>query len=527
MNLASQLLPGQFRKSPVALLLAVVIFFWVAYELAQYVIAGDLYGLAYLAIGAIVLASFSTMLGHWRTGLFIFLGWLFIEDFARKYLGNNMAIYFAKDVLVAMVYLSFFLAYRDHKVQSFRLPFRLPLLLFFWFGVMQMFNPASTSIVFGLLGVKLYFYYIPLIFMGYALIDSENDLRKFFPFLLAFTLVVSALGIAQSILGHTFMNPTIMAEDIRELSTNYRTAPLSGVVVYRPTSVFVSAGRFAFFLVPAWLFAFGYGAYLILRTQRGRILTLLSLGSITVAVAMAASRGTLLWTIGSALVCVVAFLWGCPWQRGQLVRILRSFQRALVIGVICLATAGFFFPDEVKNRFAFYWETLSLSSPATELVDRTSTYPIRNFLYAFESPRWPYGYGIGTSSLGTQYVTRIFHVSLSGFNVESGYGTLVVELGIVGLFLWLLMASAIVIAAWKVVRKLKGTVWFPIAFVIFWYAFLLLFPYTYAGLAPYEDFILNCLLWLTLGILFRLPSLDVTVQANSLAAASASAARMT
>lgn len=106
MSLATQLLPGQFRKSPVALLLAVVIFLSVAYELAQYVIAGDLYGLAYLAIGAVILVSFSAMLGHWRTGLFIFIAWLFFEDFARKYLGNNMAIYFAKDVLVAMVYLS-------------------------------------------------------------------------------------------------------------------------------------------------------------------------------------------------------------------------------------------------------------------------------------------------------------------------------------------------------------------------------------------------------------------------------------
>ena len=527
MSLATQLLPGQFRKNPFALLLAVVVFLWLANELAQYVIAGDLFGLAYLAIGVIVLVSFSAMLGHWRTGLFIFIGWLFFEDFARKYLGNNMAIYFAKDVLVAMVYLSFFLAYRRHKVQVFRLPFRLPLLLFFWFGVMQVFNPASTSIFFGLMGLKLYFYYIPLIFMGYALIDTEGDLQKFYPYLLGLSLVVALLGIAQSILGHTFLNPAVMADDIRDLSTNYRVAPISGVIVYRPNSVFVSNGRFSFFLVPAWLFAFGYGAYLILRTRKDRILTLLSLGTITAAIAMAVSRGTLLWTAGSAIACVVAFLWGCPWQRGQLVRILRSFQRAIVIGIVCLAIAGFFFPDELKNRFTFYWETLSLSSPASELVDRTSTYPLRNFLNAFESPRWPYGYGIGTSSLGTQYVTRIFHVPLPGFFVESGYGTLVIELGVVGLFLWIVMAFAIIISAWKVVRKLKGTVWFPIAFVIFWYAALLLFPYTFAGLSPFQDFILNSLLWISLGILFRLPSLAANVQANPLAAASDPAARMT
>ncbi len=527
MSLATQLLPGQFRKNPIYLILAIFLFLYLAYELAQYVVAGDFTGLAYLALGSVVAASLTAILNRWRTGLYVFLGWLFFEDLARKYLGNNMAIYFGKDVLVAVVYLSYFLARRRRKVQSFKLPFRLPLLIFLWFGFMQVFNPASTSIFYGILGMKLYFYYIPLIFVGYSLIDNESDLQKFFLYLLGLSFVLAVLGVAQSILGHTFLNPTIIADDIRDLSTNYRVAPISGVIVYRPTSVFVSAGRFAFFLVPVWLFAFGYGAYIILRTRRGRILTLVSLGTITVAIVMAASRGTLLWTAGSAIVCIIAFLWGCPWQRGQLVRILRSFQRALLIGIICLAIAGLFFPDELKNRFTFYWETLSLSSPSSELVNRTTTYPIQNFLYAFQSPRWPYGYGIGTASLGTQYVTRIFHVPLSAFDVESGYGSLVVELGIVGFFLWLIMVSAIVISAWKVVHKLKGTVWFPLGFVIFWYAGLLLFPYTYAGLAPFQDFILNSLLWISLGILFRLPSLALNVQESSLAAAPAPAARMT
>lgn len=527
MRLAARVLPAPFRKSPLYLVAAIFLFFYLAYELAQYVLSGDLVGLAYVALGAVVAASLTAILSRWRTGLYVFLGWLFVEDLARKYLGNNMVIYFGKDILVAMVYLSFFLAYRKREVQTFTLPFRLPLLLFLWFGLIQVFNPASTSLVYGVLGMKLYFYYIPLIFVGYALIDKESDLQKFYPYLLGLSLVVALLGIAQSILGHTFLNPTIMADDIRDLSTNYRVSPISGVMVYRPTSVFVSNGRFAFFLVPVWLFAFGYGAYLILRAHKGRILTLLSLGTITVAIAMAASRGTLLWTLCSAIVCVVAFLWGCPWQRGQLVRVMRSFQRTLIIAVLSLGLAIFLFPTEVSNRFTFYWETLSLTSPASELLDRTSTYPIRNFLYAFDNPRWPYGHGIGTSSLGTQYVARIFHVPLTGFSVESGYGSIVVELGVVGLFLWLIMTSAILVSAWKVVRKMRGTIWFPIAFVIFWYTALLLFPYTYAGLAPFEDFILNSLLWVSLGILFRLPKLAGDVQGNSLAAGLASAVRTT
>jgi len=91
-----------------------------------------------------------------------------------------------------------------------------------------------------------------------------------------------------------------------------------------------------------------------------------------------------------------------------------------------------------------------------------------------------------------------------GVGVESGFGTLVLELGIVGLLLWLVMGFAIVICGWRVVRRLRGTVLFPIAFVIFWYSLLVMFFYTYGGFQSYEDFILNALFWLSMGILFRL-----------------------
>jgi hypothetical protein len=506
---SSHVLPPQLSKNPLYVLLAVCLFFYVAYELAQYVVAGDVMGLEVVALGVAASACAVMMLNNWRTGTFIFFAWVFFEDLARKYLGNNMAIYFGKDFLVATVYLSFFLSCRRLQVQLFRPPFRVPLLLFVWFGVLQVFNPASTSFFFGLLGLKLYFYYIPLLFIGYALIKSEADLQRFFPFLMVLTLIVAGLGIAQAILGHTFLNPSVLPEEIRELSTGYRVAPISGVTVYRPNSVFVSNGRFAFFLVPAWLFAFGYGGYLLLRSRRHRALTSVALALTTVAIALCASRGTLLWTIVSALIAIPAFLWGCPWQKGQVVRILRTFQRTALAMIVALVITLFFFPQALTDRFSFYLETLDPSSTGSELIQRTQTYPLQNFLSAFAYPRWPYGYGIGTSSLGIQYIARILHVPRLGIEVESGFGTLVLELGIVGLLLYLFLATSIVVSAWSAVRKLKGTPWFPIGFVIFWYSFLFSFPYVWGGLPPYEDFILNSLFWFSLGILFRLPSVSV------------------
>jgi hypothetical protein len=505
-------LPASSRRNPLFLLGFLIFGAFAAYKAAEYVIAGDIFGLAFIALGFVGCCFVVAMLNDWRNGLYFFLAWLLFEDFARKYLGNNMVIYFAKDVLVAVVYLSFFLAYRRKEVFSFRPPFLVPVLLFVWFGVMQVFNPASPHELYGVLGMKLYFYYIPLLFVGYSLLNSETELRRFFFVNMVLGSIIVSLGIAQSILGHTFLNPSNPAAEIRELSTLYRIAPISGQIMYRPTSVFVSAGRFADFLLVIWLLVFGFSGYLLLRYKRGRAFAFLVFGITFAAISLCASRGIVLWSIGSAIAGSVAFVWGAPWRQREVLRVLRNVQRAALGVAVAIVLLLATYPEALLSRVAFYTETLSPSSTASELQNRTWDYPIGNFLGAFGYERWPYGYGIGTCSLGGQYVAMLFHAKPLGIGVESGFGTIVLEMGIGGLILWFVMTFAILIAAWGVVKKLRGSPLFPLAFVIFWYAGLLLLPMTFNGMQPYQDFVLNAYLWLLLGILFRLPTIAVTSQ---------------
>jgi len=100
-------------------------------------------------------------------------------------------------------------------------------------------------------------------------------------------------------------------------------------------------------------------------------------------------------------------------------------------------------------------------------------------------------------------VTRIMHARPMNIGVENGYGQLVIELGVVGLLLWIALAFAITRSAWQAIKNLKGTTWFPIGFAIFWFIFLLVFPMSFYGFAAYQDFVLNTYFWLMLGILFR------------------------
>jgi hypothetical protein len=524
MRIGSALSSVQFGRRPLLVFGTLVVGALAAYEMAQYVINDDLAGLAYVALcligGAIVVA----ILNSWRNGVYFFLGWLLFEDFARKFLGNNMAIYFAKDILVLIVYISFLAAFRRKEVTIFRPPFLVPLLIFVWFGIIQIFNPASTSIWYGLMGVKMFFYYIPLIVIGYALLNTEAQLRRFFTVNLALAVVVISLGIAQSVLGPSFLNPAHQAEDLRELSTLYRVTS-TGVSAYRPTSVFVSAGRYADFVLVAWLLVLGFSGYLLLRQKRGRNFAFLTVAVAAAGAFLTASRGAFMWAAINGVVTSVAFIWGAPWRQGEALRVFRGIQRAalgIALGLVLVFVA---FPDEILSRVTIYQEALAPNSSSNELAHRGWAYPVQGLLGSFNYERWPYGYGIGTTALGSQYVARFFKAKPPVGGVESGFGTIVVEMGIVGLVLWIVMSVAILFAAWKVVKRLRGSPWFPLGFVIFWYAFVLLFPATFAGIQAYEDFLLNAYLWLLLGVLFRLPSIGLSAQFAANAAANQPARR--
>ena len=517
MRVSPQVLPLEFRSGLLAKLSLFAFALVIAYKISDYIVSGDNTSLALVGMACVAAVVVLIVLNNWKNGLYLLLAWILFEDLARKYLGNNMGIYFAKDFLLAVVYLSFFVSWRqrDRGIDTFRPPFLVPLLAFVFFGIIQVFNPASTSIFYGLMGIRLYFLYMPLLLVGYSLVDSERALQRFFFVNLSLVFVIVCLGIAQSIIGPRFLNPAVMAEDIRLLSETYRVAPISGVSVYRPTSVFVSLGRFGNLLIVSWLMVFGFSGYLLLRRRRGRIFVFIALAVTAAGCVMSSSRGVFMWTTVSSIVGAIAFLWGAPWRQGEALRVLRALQRTglgIALAVVLLLST---YPDALLGRLAVYSETLDPRSTSSELAHRTRDYPLKNFLAAFDYPRWPYGYGIGTISLGGQYVTRIFHAPPPVGSVESGFGALIVEMGIGGLILWIIMSSAIVLSGWNVVKKLRGSPLFPLAFMILLYSFILLFPMTFTGIQGYQDFILNSYLWLLLGILFRLPELALSAQFKS------------
>jgi hypothetical protein len=481
---------------------------WVAYQVGGKIAGDDMRSLEFVTLGLAAFWVAITILRKWRTGFYMFLIWLLFEDLVRKYLGNNMVIYFAKDMLVGLVYISFFAQVRRGREKLFHPPFLPFLLVFLWFGMVQIFNLNSPHILYGVLGFKLYFYYIPLMYVSYALIRSDEDLRKFLIANVSLAGVIALTAIIQAIVGHSFLNPTNLAPELKDLGELDRYSPITNQVLSLPTAVFVSAGRLAFYIVTVVIMAIGTAGYLLLSTGRHRRLVFVVIALLGGAAIFSGSRGTVVWGGASAVVLVAGLLWGAPWRWRQAHRLIKAMRNAAIVAALGFTAIFLLFPDEIAPRIAFYAETLNPNSSAYEINNRAWDYPIRNLLGAFDNPHWVVGNGIGTASLGGQYVAKLIGAHPLDIWVEEGYGVMIIEMGIVAPFLWIAWTAALVYSSWRVVKRLRQTRFFPIAFAFLWYAFMLLYPWTYGGISAYQNFVCNMYLWIWVGILFKLPEIQ-------------------
>ncbi len=284
---------------------------WLAWQVGGQIATGELQSLILAAMGLAACAVAVAILRKWRSGFYLFLVWLLFEDLPRKYLGNGTALFFGKDILVGFVYVSFFVALHKNKEKSFFRPkFLLPLALFAWLAAAQIFNPNSPSVLYGLLGFKMYFYYVPLMYLGYAVIRHEEDLRKFLVVNALLAAVISLLGIAQAILGNSFLNPSNLAPELQGLGNLYKESPLTHQILSLPDSVFVSSGRYGLFLILMTILMIGAAGYTTLATNQSRNLILIVIGVVGAAVLFNGARGPVMYSLGSALALGAAFLLG-------------------------------------------------------------------------------------------------------------------------------------------------------------------------------------------------------------------------
>jgi len=493
-------------KAPKAIVLTIGLFV-LTWLVSDWIISGSSQYLVLVCAGCAGVVVFMTIMRDWRAGVFIFLGWLVFEDQIRKFLGNNLLIFFAKDVLAGVTYISMWAAYRRGRLLTFKPPFMFWLGIFIWMAALQVMNPNSPTWLYGLLGMKTYFYYVPLMFAGYAILRTDADLHKLLMLNMWIALIVSGFGLLQSFGGGDFLTPNDISPDLYTLSHVQRGTSESGLAFTRASSLFVSDSRFAQFLILLFILAVGSAGYLLLKTTRGRYLVFGALGVITVATIMCGARSPIVFLIVDAVVLCVAMLWGAPWRQRQAFRLGKTIRNGIIICALSIGVTTVLFPDAIHRRWVFYSDSVAPTGAHSELGFRAWDYPVIALRSVFTQPNWQWGNGTGVASLGTQYVSRAFGVQTPHVGAESGFGGLILEFGVIGPILWIMWSARLVFAGWKVVRKLKQTAYFPIGFAMFWFIFMVVGPYTFYTLNGYENYLTCAYLWLTIGMFFRLPKL--------------------
>lgn len=430
----------------------------------------------WIVLGAIALFTIGML--RWRSMLLPFFVLLYVEGFFRNLL-DTPAVLLVKDVLLAGIYTGFLLyALRHRRWLALPGSLGLPLACFFALSVLQMFNPALGSLTVGLVGLKTYFYYMPLMFVVPAILRTERQLYRFLTGLLCLALPIAAYGIIQY-----FQGPEAYAS----LGPAFRRATFvvvgeyfEGTVLFRPNSTFSWPSHYAVFVYFSTLLAV---VAVYLRGPRHlRRVGWLAMPVLLVAAVLSGQRGLYVLTPVSLLLTLLVL-------RSPVQMLRASF--ALVVaglGVYYLA------PPAILGRFATI-----LSSESGVLGSRAEGgwgYLERALLTS------PFGRGTGSSALGARYVSTADFVF-----TESQFARVAGELGILGLFIFVWFYIALLWYAWCCLRHTQLRDLRYIAATV-WSILLMLALGMYLG-NTLDISVASVFFWIFLGILRRISQLRV------------------
>lgn len=377
----------------------------------------------WLAIGVLLVSS----VVFWRLMLLPFVAILYVEGFFRN-MFDTPAVLLIKDVVIGGIYIGFCLSALLRR-QWPRLPASLAFALACLFVIsgVQILNPALHSWVIGLVGMKVYFYYMPLLFVIPGVLKTRKCLYQTLGGLLLLALPVAGYGIVQYFQGpevYSSMGPAFQRATFVIIGEYFE-----GTVLYRPNSTFAWPSHFTTFLHFAIMLAIT--AMHLRQPRRVRRLAWFGFPILLVATLLGGQRALYLLIPATVIVMLVL-------ARGS-VALLRVLIGLTGVGVGVIAVA----PQAIVGRFA----TIVWYTEENVILNRLQAgwAALAGALHAS-----PLGLGTGTSALGAR------HVSSTGFIFTESYlARLTIELGLPGLLVFLWLYAALMRHMWLILRRLK------------------------------------------------------------------------
>ena len=447
-----------------------------------------------LVVGLVVLATIPIALERWPLALAGFLIWLVVEDLVRKLTGNDIRVFFVKDLIFLLLLGGLFLDRRSRGVwRAATGPARAPLYALIAWAVVMSIPVLDEDWRLPLVGLRLHFLYLPLVVAGYLVARRAQRLSGWLAKVALLGAVASAVGIVQAVIGPSFLAPDRETPGLGLLVT-VRGFP-DAEPVYRPAGTFVSSGRFA----QAALIALAVALAAVLA-RRGRPKATAILPALVAGGAAWVAGGRASFVVAACLVAVAAVAPGFGERRPGLHR------SVLIAGVIAAAVifVALFAPSVFSSRLSWYSATLDPSSPHSEWASRWASHAagtVRGIQIG-----GAFGQGTGVESLGKQYLTGDPSRSPEGlYQVEAGFGSIAVEWGVLGLGLWLAWTISWVRRQWRCVQAARDGPMAAVGLVLFAWVVLLLFVQFFGGLAIFQNYYANAYFWLVSGVIFALP----------------------
>lgn len=355
------------------------------------------------------------------------------------------------------------------------------LLLFAGVVVAQVFNPNLPNHLVGLIGLRVWLFYVPLYFLGYWLVESKRDLVVLLRRMCLVAIVPTVVSLLEAVLiysGHSPIVYRFYGKAAAAVTQNFATTHyLGGGELLRIPSTFSFNSQYNLFA--ATMVALGYAWVRWNSNSRsfrsGAWLLFIAAALLT------GSRGSFL-TVGVLLVIVIAF-------SGQVSFLIRG---AAAFGAAIFG-AGALLHASLDSLYGLGWELLTSYLRGTFMGG-----------LAAAVSHAPLGLGTGMDTGAARYAfpTQNAFVGLS----ESWYAKIIYELGIPGCIVLLTLMIYLVATSLRHHNRLVDPDLRATSAALLGLAIWALLYGTKAE--PFDIVPLNMYFWLFWGILARIGSIS-------------------
>jgi hypothetical protein len=463
----------------------------------------------FVLVGVLGLVPFFlTGLKRWQWGIYALIYYMPFSGLPGILLNpyvSSGATTLIKDFVFAIpAYLGFAWWYRSNAAQLTEFPREMKITLILMaivasFVLAHMFNPQLASYLLGLIGLKVWLFYMPLYVLGYYLIDEKSQLVRMATILLGLGMIPTSFGIVQAQLVYSGNGALAYAlygsaaAEITQLFARFDEAGGTGLV--RIPSLFIFPLQYSSFLLT--LLAVCYGLWTGSSYSRQmRTIYALALGAIVIALTASGARAVYVLLPGFLLLALLL-----SGKSGHRTKAIASL---LTLVPLALGAMIHFLQSTLETFLSF------VSSVVEGYLGMSGdTALINQFGYAPSLTWVGMGPGMNTGParhalgqyLGSSYVNVFFDTG-----IESFQGKTIVEIGVPGLIAVAALFGWLLVSSHRQIRKLKDPSLRGLGVSLF--AFLVVVvAYLYKG-AVLDFDPLNVFFWLFAGILLKLPALE-------------------